>query len=431
MVKKPQQIFIILLVSITVNVYLLPQTNCPLSCDCHLELLTLQINCTEETQTIFKLPINFSENSIFAQIKEIILENCFITTIPSNICIFKNLTFLDVSYNQIKELTEDIFNCSKFSKDVYNEYEFSHEVSTIETIDLSNNQIFELNEIFFKSLVNLRTLIMSSNSLSFLNSDVFNNLLHLELLDLSSNKLVELSDSIFYNLINLQFLSINNNFLSIIRNNSFLSLKNLQALDLSNNQISTIPYGLFHSNLSSLVYLNLSYNFLTKMELWPIYLGKIKFVDLKFNYIESFTNNFNWLFENELNLPALNSLSTIDLQYNRISSFDDNTIQQYGICSYENFENFVLNYLKAFLVNNNPIVCDCTLSKRLLTDAAIFLKNEKLLYSSKLYKSTCQYPDLYTDQSILNFGNCSKTQEYSYCNATITIQSNSNLIVSS
>jgi hypothetical protein len=429
--KKLEQILILLSVSITANLYLLSPTNCPLSCICDLELSILSINCTEDEQRMFILPTNLMENSLI-QIRQIILENCFLITIPINICILKNLTVLDLSHNQIKELKEDKFNCSYFLNEFDNDYSPSYEVSTIESLDLSNNQIFELNANFFKSLANLRTLIISSNSLSFLKFDIFNNLINLELLDLSNNQLIELSDGLFYSLINLQFVSINSNFISKINNSLFLNQKNLQGLDLSNNQISRIPYRLFYSHLSSLVYLNLSYNYLTQMELWPLYLKSIKFIDLKFNYIERFTNNFNWFFEIESYLPPLNSFATIDLQYNRITMFDDNTIQQYGVCSYKNFINFIKNYLKAFLLNNNPILCDCTSSKGLLKDVAVYLKSDKLLFNSKLNKSLCKFPAIYTDQSILNFGNCSKHEEYSYCNETgVEIQSNSNLNVSS
>jgi hypothetical protein len=232
-------------------------------------------------------------------------------------------------------------------------------------------------------------------------------------LDLSTNQIEKLTNLNLNCLKNLVDLNLGYNSIKSIESSTFNNLTSLLSLNLQFNKITQIPQGLFNRNLINLRSLNLSYNGLTTMELWPTYLSNIVIIDLKYNSIQRFTNDFGWYLETSSYLPALPLLSTIDLQYNNISLLDDRVIEQYGVCSFSNFTTFINKYFSIFWLNNNPIACNCTNSQRLLTDTQNLLKLNSNLTWSNLYQSRCGSP--LNTRGILSFDNCALTIDYPYC----------------
>lgn len=231
-------------------------------------------------------------------------------------------------------------------------------------------------------------------------------------LDLSNNQITALTNNIAC-LTKLLTLKLNNNLIATLSNNSFSSILGLQFLYLQYNKITSIPQGLFTPALSNLVLIDLSYNLLTTMEMWPLYLSKIVNINLKYNSIQGFTNTFGWyLYQN---YPSLPSTSTIDLQYNSINSLSDSTIQQYGVCSFSDYGRFINNYFNLFWLDNNPINCNCANSQRLVTDSITILNSVPSLLNSNLYKSFCKTPSNYFGKHIINFDTCTTSISYPYC----------------
>jgi hypothetical protein len=241
---------------------------------------------------------------------------------------------------------------------------------------------------------------------------------NLTTLDLSKNDITTLNNTNFSCLKKLVNLKLNYNNISMISSDAFDNLTNLTTLYLQNNKINEIPKGLFNTGLISLKNIYLSYNLLTSMELWPTYLSNIMFIDLKYNSIQKFTNYFGWYLASSSYLPALSSSTTIDLQFNNISSLDDKTIQQYGVCSYTDFTNFISNYFSVFYLNNNPIACSCLISQRLVSDSKTLFNMNPALTFSNIYNSQCLSPVAYASKSIFNFDDCSNnssSNNYTNC----------------
>ena len=326
-------IFVFIVITDYINAYTLSSSNCPTSCSCDLTSNTLTISSCTSAQATFTLPTNFSADPQLTSVTSIVARNCLIQSFPTNICSYSGITLLDLSYNQLKSLTNANFNC----------------------------------------LASLTTVYLNYNNITIVDSSTFNN------------------------------------------------QTNLRYLNLANNQISQIPQYLFYTHLVNLNYIDLSYNQLTTMELWPTYLSKIININLKYNQISQFTNNFFWFLAYSNNLPALPSSSTVDLQYNKFTTFDDKSIQQYGVCSYSDYTTFVKNYLSIFWLNNNPITCNCTNSQRLVTDSINYLSTNINLTLTNLFGSFCSSPD--PSKHILNFANCTSTIAYPYClNRTMAIK---------
>ncbi|XP_072048234.1 uncharacterized protein [Amphiura filiformis] len=114
----------------------------------------------------------------------------------------------------------------------------------------------------FKDLTSLEYLDLSINDIANLPQMLFANLISLKHLDLSRNMYQSgLPKSLFTNLINLEYLNLSSTYigLSNLPDTLFVNLTSLQCLDLSINRISNLPETLF-ANLTHLTYLDISNN---------------------------------------------------------------------------------------------------------------------------------------------------------------------------
>ena len=153
------------------------------------------------------------------------------------------LTLLDLSYNRLKSLSEDL--C-----DPVNVFFF---------LRINDN---DLSDIYDNSLINctsLTTLHLNDNKLTVLPNKT-SQLSLLTLLDIGYNKLTRLPEGIFDSLLLLVHLNIENNQLSYLPRNIFKSLASLTFLGLNDNFILELSSGTFASmtelSIFSLVTIN-------------------------------------------------------------------------------------------------------------------------------------------------------------------------------
>ena len=263
----------------------------------------------------------------------LIFKNC-----SADNCFYEDLKSLDLSNNQLKDLSQESFNClanlevlniSFNSLENLSSVIFSN-LSNLNTLDLSNNQISRfqiltltnlkflkldynklqsINRGTFKNLINLRHLDVSSNhiariqensfenlknltvlyiqnnNLKYLSIDLFKGLLNLVVFNSSNNQITQLLDDTFDFSINIEELNLSNNKLVLLNPGTFKSLTRLRHLDLSNNQLSRLPNDLF-SSLNSLEKLLISYNNLTTLRNNTFKnLTNLQHLDLSFNRI--------------------------------------------------------------------------------------------------------------------------------------------------
>jgi Leucine-rich repeat (LRR) protein len=422
--------------------YFISYEDCPSKCFCSFiyekdHIFTLQILECSITGRIHELPWSFikfpeliveqlSINfGLFNQISNYLFENYTklkelnmsynnLAIIPNNSFIyFKELVILDLSKNKITNLSSDSFYGLKKLKEldlggnqitVIQDWLFN---STIELkrLKIGNNRLKSINNKIFKNLFDIEEIYLDHNQIESLEKDFFNETNYLQILDISDN-LIHTVDGLFDNLDLLKSLNLKNNRLKSISKDTFNKLINLEELNLANNQISEISKDLFHTHLRSLREINLSNNKLIEIEMWPLYLSNIQYINLSNNSIQKFSNNFGWYFEKEApNLKPLKSSAVVDLQYNNIKYFDDRTIQQYGICSFSSYENFMINYLHVFRIDNNPIQCNYSNSQRLILDTIELVKKKLLKRTEQIFKAKCS-DKIFEGKCMLYFEHC-------------------------
>jgi Leucine-rich repeat (LRR) protein len=234
----------------------------------------------------------------------------------------------DVSHNNLTDLGK---------------YPFRH--GQFEVINLSYNQLFEINPSTFAEQKNLDKLLLRNNNLTYLKSDFFYKIYSIKWLDLSWNNIffIQINDSISEDVINLKWLSfshnriehllayqfkllvkleelyLNWNQIELIDNMSFYGLKSLKVLDLSNNRLTELPVDGFNE-LASLIRLDLSWNELEVIHSQMLAgLGQLEQLQCGFNKIKTVEQN---------SFAGLNKLRMLDLSHNKLEKLNENDFDE-------------------------------------------------------------------------------------------------------
>jgi hypothetical protein len=289
---------------------------------------------------------------------------------------------------------------------------------TIKCEEIQSNITFPSNIHLEPYISKVNSIIASNNSIQTFPSNICD-FPYLRSLDLSYNELTDIKSSYIDCKLNyLKSLRLNNNNISLIDKNAFDNMVNLERLNLEDNQIDQILPVLFF-NLKNLKYIHLSKNLIKSIELWPIYIFRLMYLDLSYNQIKIFSNNFGWSIQQSYYLPGMFvkthpsimflESTKINLQFNEISSLDDESIEQYGIQSYDDYYLFITKHFWVFDLSNNPITCNCQKSRRLLAYSYNLLNNNSDWSYSPLFQSLCLEPASTQNKSIMDFDHCQRS----------------------
>ena len=183
--------------------------------------------------------------------------------------------------------------------------------ASVVLLDLSSNQISNLQSEAFKRLPNLQYLYLSANQIGEVPTQAFRCLFWLKQLTLNSNKISIVHVDSFFDLVRIQNLDLSSNNLSQVPLDTFTNLKTLEKLHLQHNSFSELRSDMF-SGLSNLQLLNISHNSGINSTQSDAFAGlsKLKVLDLSHNSLSVFdASSFN----------GLTTLSVLDLGYNYIS----------------------------------------------------------------------------------------------------------------
>ncbi|XVF77153.1 hypothetical protein PTKIN_Ptkin14bG0018100 [Pterospermum kingtungense] len=289
--------------------------------------------------------------------------NSFNGTLPSWLYTGPSIKYIDLSYNQFSgRIKEFQYNSLIFLDLSSNEIQGPipssiSQLLNLEYLLLDSNQLQGPIPSSISQLQNLNDLILSSNKLQGpIPSSIFQ-LPNLNFLGLSSNNLSGIVEfGLFSKLQNLQHLFLSSNSLALIFNDTnvdytlpklqdlYLSScsvsefphflrgsKRLQNLDLSNNRIyGKIPKWMRDVGKDSLIYLNLSHNFLTSID-QELPWKKIEILDLSSNLVHGdlpippLTTQVFFISKNSISgeIPSLicnlSSLGFLNVSHNNLS----------------------------------------------------------------------------------------------------------------
>jgi hypothetical protein len=295
-------------------------TNCSKYCLCDLTASILTITCAEYNPS-FIIPNLANINIVTA----LIIDDNYLNDFPANMCQFEiNLHVLDISLNYINaNISDKTFDC----------------LTQLEFLNVSRNQIENIDK------------------------NAFENLNKLLVLDLSYNKISFIPDW-YEKFKNLKYLFLNNNYLNNI-DISFFFLNSIIKIDLTHNNIykftNGIGTGLYNKNMGkskeNAELIDLRYNSITSFDdriLYLFYINEltdfkiffklINSIHIDQNPIECSCSSFNLLVFYQF---LLNSSEIIDTSSNILKATCSSPIEYYGknifsFTNYKNCRNFVL-----------------------------------------------------------------------------------------
>ncbi|XP_058824277.1 toll-like receptor 13 [Topomyia yanbarensis] len=222
---------------------------------------------------------------------------------------------LDMSYNNIDELNELTF--LKFY--------------SLESMNLSYNRITVVHNLTFGSLIRLMDLDLSYNFIHTIEKEAFNRLYGLESLNLRENCLITLNEHQFHFNDHLSLVHLDHNQLSFLPSVLFdvpAMVEELFELDLSFNHFRRMPYieakeiGMLKidNNQINILSVNRTYN----VRALEAHHNDIQDADLfQFSSAEHIDLSHNHL-DNIAGLHEMNQLEYLDLSSNNVTKFDYN-----------------------------------------------------------------------------------------------------------
>ncbi|PKU46733.1 keratocan [Limosa lapponica baueri] len=232
--------------------------------------------------------------------------------------------------------------------------------SGIKYLYLRNNMIEGIEENTFDNVTDLQWLILDHNHLenSKIKGRVFSKLKHLKKLHINYNNLTEVVGPLPKTLDDLQ---LSHNKITKVNPSALEGLVNLTVIHLQNNQLKADAISGAFKGLNSLLYLDLSFNRLTKLpsglphSLLMLYFDNNQISNVPDEYFQGFKAlQYLRLSHNKLtdsgipgNVFNITSLVELDLSFNQLKSIP--TVS-------ENLENF---YLQVNKINKFPLSSFC------------------------------------------------------------------------
>ncbi|XP_029020814.3 transforming growth factor beta activator LRRC32-like [Betta splendens] len=229
---------------------------------------------------------------------------------------------------------------------------------SLEQLDLSANQLDFISEGAFEELARLERLNLSRNAMNTnvgSNSKALRSISGLRSLDLSANGLTDEAVELYLrNKSSLDWLKMTGNALTRLSRSMFRESKGLRIITIDDNLISFIEEGTFEP-LSQLKKLNLARN--TLVRVCNFKLHQVKYLNLSRNSLESFvTREDEQMYELEIldlsfnNLlyfpvvPKMNRLRYLHLQNNMVGTLDSEASMVSEA-----------NYLYSHIMNENTV----------------------------------------------------------------------------
>lgn len=333
-----------------------------------LEVLNLSKNSLEDFQSTtakldFKLvSLDLSENKLlyFPLLpKNNVLEHLDISrnhiqtvteSSEKTYLVFEKLRYLDMSYNNLKDVPEDFFKCMgslevlNVSHNCISSFSITegHVLQKVKVINLSYNSLQTLR-LKKDALLYLRKLYLQGNDLKQLDQQIFQSLPNIRHLQLQENNLRVCSSEenqqdppgcvFFHSIASLRFLNISENNLRTLPSKAFENTP-LRSLDLSLNPGLDMQKGSLYGLEDSLAHLLLKESNVSSLNTELSSLRSLRHVDLSTNQLDS--------------LPLLNKESPIEslnLQNNNLVTLDQNTMVD------------LERSLKTLYMGSNPLSC--------------------------------------------------------------------------
>jgi len=232
-----------------------------------------------------------------------------------------NLEYMDLGFNIINDITRISYpklrylNLEKnMIRNISNVFNL---LTSLQVLNLGENMIDQLPAETFRDMTNLLQVNLNKNKVRNLEPGVFENAF-LTKVNMSGNQLTEIQSKSFSNLEILEVVDLSGNQISAISNGAFDRIPHLKTLHLQKNRLNSYKGDIYSGmgNDTELEYLDLSDNEITYLypESFQFH-PRLKWVNFAKNRFAFFPTQF---------IKSLTQLEYLDLEKNQIKSLEDN-----------------------------------------------------------------------------------------------------------
>ncbi|XP_026815822.1 chaoptin-like [Rhopalosiphum maidis] len=201
-----------------------------------------------------------------------------------------NITMLDMSYNSISNIPSTAFDNNTYAT----------------VWQLSYNNLTDMSQVPVTNMAGIKILNVTHNNIKVIPKGTFPKLYELHTLDFSYNRIKSISPSVFQSLLSLRSINLSHNALEDLKSTTFGTLPTVLELYLNKNSIKKINAATF-VKMSSLSHLDLRHNNITQIPTIPISLSSLV---VSHNIIKDIGPDRAW--------PSMNALLSLDLSYNML-----------------------------------------------------------------------------------------------------------------
>ncbi|XP_063218769.1 leucine-rich repeat-containing protein 15-like [Bacillus rossius redtenbacheri] len=251
----------------------LPDLECPAECECHFFRVNWVTDCSDSNLTAVPRAglsldvyiLNMNSNNVTRlqpfpediKLRSLKMADNQLRRLARDS--FRGLHFLldaDFSGNRIQHVDPDAFKdiagliTLELQNNPLSHVEGPFLISrSLLYLDLSYCQLGNLSQDFFSYSTALNKLDLSGNPIESLVSGVFDPLYSLEYLQLNECNITHIDDKAFMNMTNLKTLELSGNYLTDVNWKEVLgSLARLETLNLRNSHVNILPESLFENN---------------------------------------------------------------------------------------------------------------------------------------------------------------------------------------
>ncbi|XP_037779650.1 leucine-rich repeat-containing protein 4B-like isoform X2 [Penaeus monodon] len=293
-----------------------------------------------------------SLSALGSTIEALDLANNNIREVPTPaLAMLKMLTFLNLNYNQIQVLNEGAFAG----------------LSSLERLSLYENKIQHIHNNAFKDIGRkLMRLNLGKNNLDDIPTDAFHPLINLEVLDLHENRIRHIPDNAFQGLTKLDMLKLEHNLITTIQDNVFSDLSVLNSLNIEHNHIVNVSDRAFAGLESNLEWLEMGNNRLDHIPshaLRPLHnlrqldLDANKITEVREDAFKGYGDTIKYILldKNRItHIPALAFVDLHSLEWLKLSHNEITTLTEDTVQP-------ILDTVTMIDVSKNPLICNCDL----------------------------------------------------------------------
>lgn len=255
------------------------------------------------------IPFLFFLSDELSLLQHLDLSNNNMLRIPEGmICSLHSLDYLNLTRNKIHDIIGFHFSASPSTR-------LSKRCgSSLKQLDLSTNNIDNLPAAIFSGLGKLTHLRLDNNKMNFIADRALEGLLSLSMINLSDNHINSLPPELFNEARNVQQIYLQNNSINVLAPGIFTELTQLLVLDLSHNELTSdwVNAGTL-KRLKRLIYLDVSYNQLDRLEVGLFQdVPQLEILKLQDNRIEHIGRTLSGLTHLHTLVLSNNHLHTID-----------------------------------------------------------------------------------------------------------------------